>query len=243
MTNFHDHLQSQVRISAYTMMLILAGALNFAQAENSPTTTLNGRILYHGLIPQPEKQVITQDVETCGNIRKIFPVVVSDDGGLAQVVVSVEGLSGTRLSSIGDPLIVQNEKCVFQPPIAIGSVKQLLEVKNFDPILHNTHIRTETRAFFNVVLLPQSKGIKKVMKQPGLMTISCNKHPFMMGYIQVFDHPFHALTDSQGAFSIPNLPPGTHRLAIWHRTLGTIHQTVTIPQSNNADVTIEFPAR
>jgi len=113
----------------------------------------------------------------------------------------------------------------------------------FHAILHNTHIRTETRAFFNVMLLPQSKGIKKVMRQPGLMTISCNKHPFMIGYIHVFDHLYFAITDPQGAFTIPNLPPGTHRLAIWHKTLGTIHQTITIPPKNNSVLNIEFTTR
>ncbi|MDH3772398.1 MAG: carboxypeptidase regulatory-like domain-containing protein, partial [Nitrospirota bacterium] len=129
------------------------------------------------------------------------------------------------------------------PHIAVGLVTQQLEVQNFDPILHNTHIRTKKRAFFNVVLLPQSKGIKKVMKEPGLMTISCNKHPFMMGYVQIFDHPFHAITDTHGVFSIPNLPHGTHRLTIWHKTLGTAHHTVTIPPKNSTTLDIEFPAR
>jgi len=225
-----------------SLMLILGSMITNAQADTSPGATLEGRILYRGAIPPAKTQAIEQDTETCGTTNKIFPVVVSQDGGLAHAVVSVEGLSAPPTSSPGDLLIIRNEKCRFQPHIAVGSVKEHLEVQNNDPILHNTHIRTKKRAFFNVVLLPQSQGIKKVLKEPGLMTIECNKHPFMMGYVQVFDHPFYTITDSQGAFSLPNLPPGTHRLSIWHKTLGTVHQTITISQANTADLTIEFPA-
>ncbi len=243
MTKFHNRLQCHIRILGYTMVLILAGALNFAQAEKSLNTVLKGRILYHGPILPVETAVIEEDIETCGTIYKNIPVAVSDDGGLAQVIVSVEGLSGTPLRLKPDPFILRNEKCRFLPHIGIGSIKQPLEVQNSDAILHNTHIRTDTRAFFNVVLLPQSKGIMKIMKKPGLMTIACNKHPFMEGFIHVFDHPYHAITDTQGAFSIPNLPPGIYRLAIWHKTLGTINQTVTIPQKDNAVLNIEFTAR
>ncbi|MDH5699415.1 MAG: hypothetical protein OEZ41_05570 [Nitrospirota bacterium] len=242
MTNSHSRRQHNIKTFVYTGILILAGGLNPAQADNLQPATLQGRILYRGLIPPPEQHIITQDVETCGATFQIRPITISDDGGLVQVVVSVEGLSGTPLSSKQAPVIISNDRCQFRPHVAVGSVKQPLEVENFDAILHNTHIRAETRAFFNVVLLPQSKGIKKVMKNPGLMTISCNKHPFMMGYIQVFDHPYFAITDFQGAFTIPNLPPGTHRLSIWHETLGTIHRTITIPQTNNAILNIEFPA-
>ena len=62
-----------------------------------------------------------------------------------------------------------------------------------------------------------------------------------MGYLQVFDHLYHTITDPQGTFSIPNLPPGTHSLAIWHKTLDTIHQPIALPQKNKSILTIEFP--
>jgi len=238
----HSHHQPSSIILLTSMLLILGTIGTNAQAEIAPGSTLQGRILYRGPIPPAETQAIEQDKETCGTSKQSFPVTVSSKGGLFQAVVSVEGLSGSPNTQKHPPLLIKNDLCQFQPHIALGSVKQPLEVQNLDPILHNTHIRTEKRAFFNVVLLSKSQGIKKVLKEPGLMTISCNKHPFMMGYVQVFDHPYFAITDSQGAFSIPNLPPGTHRLSIWHKTLGTIHQTVTVPHTNNADVIIEFPA-
>jgi len=37
-----------------------------------------------------------------------------------------------------------------------------------------------------------------------------------VGFVHVFDHPFFAVTDDKGAFSIPNVPAGTYTLKAWH---------------------------
>lgn len=210
-------------------------------AENPGTNTFHGRILYHGAIPPLEERIIKQDAEVCGKTRQIIPVTISQNGGLQQVVVSVEGIRDGIFHVMKAPLIVRNDKCRFFPNLGTATVKQPLEIQNLDSILHNTHIRTKTRAFINVVLLPQSKGIRKVIKKPGPMTITCNKHPFMKGFIHVFDHPYYAVTDSQGAFTIQNLPSGTHTLSLWHETLGTSTHTVTLPQKDRTILDIDFP--
>ena len=36
----------------------------------------------------------------------------------------------------------------------------------------------------------------------------------------VLDHPFFAVTDDDGTFTIPNLPPGKYTLEAWHEELG-----------------------
>ena len=222
-------------------LLILTGVISLAQAEISETTTLHGKITYHGPVPSMEPEPITKDIEVCGQARDQTPIVMSPNGGLQHVIVSVNDLRGTNTAKL-NPLVLKNDHCRFLQHVSSASIKQSLEVQNLDPILHNTHIRTENRAFFNVVLLPQSKGIKKVMKKPGPMTIACNKHPFMLGHIHVFDHPYHTVTDTEGTFAIHNLPPGTHTLSFWHETLGTMQQTVTLPQKSGTTLNIEFPA-
>ena len=40
------------------------------------------------------------------------------------------------------------------------------------------------------------------------MKLVCDTHAWMLGYIHVFDHPFFAMTDERGAFSIANIPAG-----------------------------------
>jgi RNA polymerase sigma factor (sigma-70 family) len=45
-------------------------------------------------------------------------------------------------------------------------------------------------------------------------------HPWVKGYVWSFDHPYFAVTDSKGNFSIPNAPAGTWRLMVWHEKVG-----------------------
>jgi hypothetical protein len=45
--------------------------------------------------------------------------------------------------------------------------------------------------------------------------VSCNIHPWMKGYIRVFDHPYFAVTDEDGNFEIKNAPAGKWHLALW----------------------------
>lgn len=37
----------------------------------------------------------------------------------------------------------------------------------------------------------------------------------MSGYILVFSHPFFAVTDDEGKYSIGSVPPGTYNLLVW----------------------------
>jgi hypothetical protein len=50
----------------------------------------------------------------------------------------------------------------------------------------------------------------------------------MRGYIGVVEHPFFAVTDGSGRFSIPQLPPGTYTIEAWHERLGTETQQITV---------------
>ena len=46
--------------------------------------------------------------------------------------------------------------------------------------------------------------------------IECNIHPWMNGWVRVFDHPYFAVTDADGNFELKNAPAGNYRLMVWH---------------------------
>jgi hypothetical protein len=48
----------------------------------------------------------------------------------------------------------------------------------------------------------------------------CSIHPWMNGYVRIFDHPYYAVTDEDGAFTLSNAPIGNYRLVVWHETKG-----------------------
>ena len=53
-----------------------------------------------------------------------------------------------------------------------------------------------------------------------MLPIRCNNHPWMEAFLNVAPNAYFAVTGADGAFSIPNLPPGTYTLAAVHEKLG-----------------------
>ena len=45
---------------------------------------------------------------------------------------------------------------------------------------------------------------------------TCGIHSWMKGYVGVYHHPYFAVTDADGNFTIKNAPAGKYRLMAWH---------------------------
>lgn len=128
---------------------------------------------------------------------------------------------------------------------------QTIRIKNSDPILHNMHARPAASGNreFN-----QTESAGKVVErsfpaQEIPIRFSCDIHPWMFAYVSVLEHPFFAVTDRDGNFSITNAPPGDYVLEAYHvKTHGnhtgeTQAISVTSGQTTTANFTIELPAQ
>jgi hypothetical protein len=70
--------------------------------------------------------------------------------------------------------------------------------------------------------------------------IKCDVHAWMRSYVGAVEHPYFAVTGEDGAFSLPDLPPGTYTIAAWHERLGTRDQQVTLDAKDTKDVDFTF---
>ena len=102
-------------------------------------------------------------------------------------------------------------------------------VKSNDPKLHIPHGYLGEKTVFNLSLPFKNPTIDATSKirQAGIMKVVCDTYGWMVGYVHVFDHPSFAVTNEQGAFSIPNLPPGNYVLRVWHENAGINSQEIT----------------
>jgi hypothetical protein len=62
----------------------------------------------------------------------------------------------------------------------------------------------------------------------------------MLGFIHVFDHPYFAVTDDKGVFSISNVPAGTYTLKAWHEDAGVRTQEVIVSETGEVRANFEF---
>ena len=50
--------------------------------------------------------------------------------------------------------------------------------------------------------------------------MKCDVHPWMFAYIGVVDHPYFAVTDKDGNFTIKNVPAGKYTVEAVHQKAG-----------------------
>jgi hypothetical protein len=60
-----------------------------------------------------------------------------------------------------------------------------------------------------------------VFDKPGVVTLGCNIHDWMIAFIYVSESPYFAVTESDGRASLVNLPAGHYSVRVWHPGLKT----------------------
>ena len=215
----------------------------FGAIEVASAGTLEGTVYYLGPVPSPKVIRVLKDQDHCGTEVRVQTIHLQNShGALRDAVVSVESMLTEEVAQA--PKIersVLNTRCAFAPRIGLGRLGQEIEIRNQDPILHNTHIKHGRRTFLNVAQVPGGHPIVKRLKRSGLHKIRCDKHVFMEGYLHVFSHPFYALTSKAGAFRISDIPPGKYPIRVWHETLGILEKVVNIPENGAVQVKFTYP--
>jgi len=115
--------------------------------------------------------------------------------------------------------------------------------RNSDGILHNVHGLPSENREFNIGMPPTLKEKEQTFNKPEMaFPVKCDVHPWMKAYIAVMTHPYFAVTDRDGKFTIEGLPAGTYEIEAWHEKLGTQTAEVTVDGDGaTADFTFKVP--
>ncbi len=226
-------------------ILIVMGLLSQAGSglADQGGALVKGVVVFRGIVPVAESMPVTADAEFCGKEVQVQAVQVNAETlGLRHVVVSIRGLTALSADDRRPTRVIVNAKCAFSPRVSAGRIGETLEIQNLDPILHNTHVVAGKKTIVNVAQVTGSRPIPKTLKRAGLYAFRCDKHTFMSGALKVFDHPYFAVTDEFGAFQLPRLPAGSYTLEVWHETLGSVEQEITVPSEGTVTLKIEYPS-
>jgi plastocyanin len=132
-------------------------------------------------------------------------------------------------ASAGAARVVQKDK-LFVPHVIAIQVGTEVAFPNLDPIYHSA-FSTFSGQIFDLGLYPPGTSRTVAFRHAGIVRVFCNIHPTMSAVIVVLEYPWFAVSDSTGAFSIPNVPPGEYRMHVFHeraaqKTLDTLERRI-----------------
>lgn len=199
------------------------GAAGDVAATGTGWGTLRGRFVFAGTPPQAKPLVVDKDTEVCsmGGMKLLDRSVLVDASskGLANVVVFARKTSRVKTAAAEAPAVFDQKNCEFLSPVFAARVGQQVDVRNSDPIGHNTNIAGSS---FNQ-LIPAGQGTAyKPDAETGMPTmVTCNIHPWMKAYAVFRKDGYVAVSAADGSFSIPDLPAGeTIEFQVWHERSG-----------------------
>lgn len=221
---------TNVTIPALLALALLAPtpALAYQGGPVQGGGTISGTATFGGTAPAAQYHEIPASETFCGDKQvEKEELLVDKDGGLANVVVYIDRIEAGKPAAPGAATL-DNASCRYEPHVVALLVGSALDVVNSDPILHNTHAKGPVGNSFNVALPNQGQVVPQKMRQPGLMQVGCDIHAWMSAWIAVFSHPYFAVTDRKGRYSLADVPPGEWTLVWWHEKLGRKTSTVKV---------------
>ena len=208
-----------------------------------------GVVSFKGTPPAEKEIAPIMDSADCSTLYKTPPLthfyVVSPKGELADVVVSLKGVTGKSTGASAAPAVVDQKGCLYTPTIVAVQTGQKIVVKNSDNCVHNVHSKptADGNKESNDVQMPGGADLTYTFAKPEpFLKFQCDVHPWMFTWVTVFDSPYFCVSDANGKFVIKDVPPGKYTVEAVHRKLGARTQEVEVKDAN-ATVNFTFEAK
>ena len=200
---------------------------------------ISGQIVVTGKIPARillhAKGAAIKDATVCAAADTYSDELIIDkeSKGLANAFVYLAKAPKSIHPDLKEPaekkVIFDQKGCAFLPHAMIVRAGQTVEVISSDSIAHNTHTYPIKNNAVNVLVAPNTpagKGVDVACKLAERLPaqVKCDYHPWMVAYWMILDHPYAAITDKDGKFTIENLPDGDHEFVVWHEKMGYIER-------------------
>jgi len=235
-----------------TVVLVCCAALILGRKVNAAGEgKITGTVKLDGPAPHMKGIDMSKD-PYCAKAHASDPAhletyVVGASGGLENVVLYIsEGLTGSALTQPSTAVPVFDQKnCVYTPHVLAMDVGETFKVQTSDQTAHNIHPNPNPMTGnigWNQSQPPGAPPIEKSWKAAEFIDVKCNIHPWMHGYFVVVKGPY-ATTDSNGSYTINDVPPGSYTVTAWQEQSGTQTQKVTVAAGAAATADFTFKAK
>jgi hypothetical protein len=199
-----------------------AGSVDLASPAYKPsplssTGSVSGTIKLAVAVPA-DTTPITVDQKVCGT--RVPSAIDATPTGLGDVIVWIADARTGKELPVERRIELSSEDCQLDPRIQATVSGSTVNIFNDDKALHSlvfldaaTGDTIQHMSFFNS---GQVVASEKIAHDVGIVEVRCKQHPWSRAYIATFDHPYFAVTEKDGKFTIDSLPPGKYTVNVWH---------------------------
>lgn len=230
--------------SSLSLACLLSMDWNSSQgraAEDGGYGSLTGQYVLGGDVPplgflvkKGDPQAKDPAICAAADIPNEELVVDPESKGIANIFVYLPKATSIhpKLKESAVKEIVFDQKgCRFIPHVLFARTDQTVLVKSDDACAHNTHTYPISGQPVNFILPPNERkgtGIANKVPERLPFTVKCDIHAWMKAHWLVLDHPYAAITDEKGKFTIADLPAGDYEFRVWQEKVGYVNRTLKV---------------
>lgn len=204
--------------------------------------TLTGKVTLTGLAPKLANLPVTKDMKSCGTNKPDEALEIGPGNGIKNAVV--------WFTDVKEPPEERKEKekldqenCQYVPHVVVAPVGTTLDVVNSDSVLHNVRANEGATKLFNYAMPIKGHVVPTHLRKEGIYKVSCDVHPWMRAWLLVLPTATYAITDEKGEYKVEGIPPGKHKVKIWHERLGEKEQEIDIADDKPAVWDVQYTPR
>jgi len=143
-------------------------------------------------------------------------VEVRDSAGAPVPDAAVYAMPATGPTEArGKVVEIQQIDREFVPYLTVIQTGTTATFPNRDPILHHVYSFSPAKSF-EIKLYSGRSPSEVTFDKPGVVTLGCNIHDWMIGYVLIVSTPHFARTDASGTARLRDLPTGSYEVQAWH---------------------------
>jgi plastocyanin len=128
----------------------------------------------------------------------------------------------------------------FVPHVLAIRTGTTVDFPNSDKVYHNVFSLSVTRRFdLGRYAAGRSKAVR--FDRPGVVRVFCDIHSHMNAFIVVFAHRYFDVTQPDGSYQLPPVPPGTYTVAGWYEGDVLVSRQVVVRGGEVAVVDLQAP--
>jgi plastocyanin len=210
-----------LRRAVLPLFVALSGGCNASSASSAPAQPA---------VPKPP----------AGTPRIVGTVVSSTrqpPGAPRGAVVYLEDAPKQPGVAMAAEIVVRNKD--FTPFVAVVTTGGTVTFGNSDALTH--HVFSPELGAWDTGYLQKDQTAARRFDVPGAVSLLCNIHPEMIGYVLVIPSTYYGRVGADGRYAVDDVPSGTYRATAWAPRMQPVSQTVTVGSA--APATLDFDLR